>query len=98
MQLDEVVEKFQGDLRAGVLDPEWRADAKRAGVRRARGDFVIQEVDEQEESSEPSESSTGSDGSEDGLEMGDVGTEVEVSEIKVEKKIPGRVTIIVHED
>jgi hypothetical protein len=98
MQLDEVVEKFQSDLRAGVLGPEWRADAKRAGVRRARGDFFRQDVEEEEESSESSETSDDSDDIEDGFEMEDIGNEAEDPESKVKKKIPGRVTIVVHED
>lgn len=102
--LDEVVEKFQRNLRAGKLDPEWRANAKSAAVKRARGDFVRQDTLD-EEGEEDVEDSSSEESSEDDewmdkfeddldLEMEDVGTEGEV----VVKKIPKKLSIKIYED
>jgi hypothetical protein len=91
LKVEDVVETFQGDLKAGVLDPEYRADAKRAGVRRARGDFIRkEEVEESEESEEES--------SEDESELEDERVDSEDSEVKGKGKVPGKVKITIHED
>jgi hypothetical protein len=58
MVVEKVVEKFQNNLRSGTLDPEYRADAMRAGFRRRRGDFKQSLEEEPEESSSSSEESS----------------------------------------
>lgn len=104
--LDEAVDKFQRNLRSGKFDPEWRANAKSAAVKRARGDFVRQvtpteEKDEEgessdEESSEESGDDEWLDKFEDDLdvEMEDAGAAGE----RIVKKIPKKLSIKVHED
>jgi hypothetical protein len=95
MQLETVVDKFQSELRGGVLDPEWRADARRAGVRRSRGDFVRDDVEEEEESlrSESSDESSGYDSETEGMIING-----DDSEATAGKKVPGKLKIVVHED
>ncbi|QDS76783.1 hypothetical protein FKW77_002161 [Venturia effusa] len=105
--LDEVVEKYQRNLKAGKLDPEWRANAKSAAVKRARGDFLRQDTlleEEQEdesessddESSEDAEDDKGLDNPEDDLDMGMEGAEVKGNGIS--KKIPRKLSIKIYED
>ncbi|TID20006.1 hypothetical protein E6O75_ATG07466 [Venturia nashicola] len=107
--IDEAVEKFQSNLRAGKLDPAWRANAKSAAVKRARGDFLRQdtptEEDEEygegssvEESSELSELEDGEllDKLEDHLdvEMADAVTNGGM----VVEKIPRKLAIKIYEN
>lgn len=100
--LDEAVERFQRNLRAGKLDPEWRANAKSAAVKRARGDFVRQDTPtEGEESSDEKSSEVSELGNyqrlaklDTDVKMMDVGPDSEV----IVKKIPKKLTIKIHED
>lgn len=102
--LDEAVDRFQGDLRWGRLEAEWRANAKTVGVKRARGDFNRQDVPSEDEnddelsddSSEASSDDEWLDKFEDDFdrEMENGGEEGKATA----KHIPKRLSIFVHED
>ncbi|KAE9973703.1 hypothetical protein EG328_004261 [Venturia inaequalis] len=107
--LEEAVEKYQRNLRAGKLDPEWRASAKSAAVKRTRGDFMRQDTLTEEED-EDGEECSGEESSEESevendqwldkfeddvdVEMVDAGPDGETAV----KKIPKRLLIKIHED
>jgi hypothetical protein len=94
MNLEDMAEDFQSDLNAGMLDPEYRVDAKRAGIRRARGAFVKHPVEE----SEASDTETSEDSSEDEPNIKDEMADGGNSGGKEGKNIPGKLMITVHED